>query len=372
MGFFCISGPSGENSRAGFWRGLVCGGALAFGSAVSAQGAAPVTAVMVKSATLASQVKLTGSVEARRHSVLSAELPGLVSKLLVDDGDQVAVGDPLLKLRDQPAQLTVAFQRAGQQRADAGVKLARLKEKRQGELLKSQAAAQGSYDIAEAELARALADRAAARASVALAEDELQRHLVKAPFAGVISRKQTEIGSWVRPGDPLLMLDETAVLRIIAPLPQAYFSHVQPGTPVAMEFAALPGQKITASVTRIVGSVNSASRTIPVLIDLPNPDNQLAPGMSADIYVTLAGSDQPVLQVAVDALVRLADGTTLLWKITGEGDQLQVSPAPVTTGRESGGLVEITGGPVAAGDRIVEQGNERMRPGLPVRILAQH
>ncbi|RLA05666.1 MAG: hypothetical protein DRQ54_07760 [Gammaproteobacteria bacterium] len=353
--------------------GVLWLGALFFSSATSAEGgAAPVTSVTVQSATLASQLKLTGSAEARRHSVLSAELAGLVSELFVDDGDHVAAGDPLLKLRDQPTQLEADFQRAGQQRANASVKLARLKEKRQGELLKSQAAAQDSYDIAEAELRRATADRTAAEASVALADDELQRHVIKAPFAGVISRKQTEVGSWVRPGDPLLVLDEMAVLRITAPLPQRYYSRVSDGASVVLEFPALPGEKISAAVTSKVSAANPNSRTFPLLIDLPNPDNRLAPGMSVDIHVSLVGADKPVLQVAVDALVRQADGTTLLWKITGEGDQLQVAPAPVTTGRTAGGLIEITSGPVAAGDRIVEQGNERMRPGLPVRILAEH
>ena len=347
--------------------------ALFSGSLAYAQeGAAPVTTVTVQLAPLTSQLKLTGSVEARRHSVLSAELAGLVSELLVDDGDHVSAGDPLLKLRDQPTRLEANFQRAGQARANAGVKLARLKENRQRELLKSQAAAQDSYDIAEAELRRATADRTAAQASVALADDELQRHLIKAPFAGVISRKQTEVGSWVRPGDPLLVLDEMAVLRITAPLPQRYFSQVEEGASVVLEFPALPGEKISTAVTRKVTAANPNSRTFPLLIDLRNPDNRLAPGMSVDIHVSLAGGDQPVLQVAVDALVRQADGTTLLWKIVGEGDQLQVAPAPVTTGRSANGLIEITGGPVVAGDRIVEQGNERMRPGLPVRILAEH
>ncbi|MEL0081820.1 MAG: efflux RND transporter periplasmic adaptor subunit [Gammaproteobacteria bacterium] len=336
------------------------------------QSAAPITTVTVKQAPLKGHLKLTGSVEARRHSVLSAELSGLVSELYVDDGDPVSAGDLLLKLRDQPSQLQADFQRAGQRRADASVKLARLKEKRQGELLQSQAAAQDSYDIAEAELRRASADLAAARARVALIEDELQRHRVKAPFAGVISRKQTEVGSWVRPGDPLLNLDEMAVLRITAPLPQRYFSQVEEGSEVMLQFPALPGEQVAATVSRKVTAANPTSRTFPLLIDLPNPDNRLAPGMSVDIYLQLAGADQPVLQVAVDALVRRADGSTLLWKVVGEGEQGEVAPVAVSTGRAVGGLIEITDGPIAAGDRVVEQGNERMRPGLPVRILAEH
>ena len=343
-----------------------------FNSSVSAEGAAPVTVVAVKSATLQAQIKLSGRVEARRHSVLSAEVAGLVSELLVDEGDRVEAGDPLLRLRAQPSELVLSFEKAGRRRADADVKLGRLKEQRQSELLQSQAAAQGSYDLAEAELNRAIADRAAAQASVARAEDDLQRHLLKAPFSGVISRKQTELGSWVRPGDSLLVLDELAVLRLTAPLPQRYFNLVNEGAAVQLEFQALPGETITATISRKVTAANPSSRTFPLLIDLPNPDGRLAPGMSVDVSLQLRGGDREVLQVPADALVRQANGSVLLWKVTGEGEQLQVVPAPVVLGRRHGGFVEVVSGPVVAGDRVVEQGNERMRPGLPVRILNQH
>ncbi|MBL4622395.1 MAG: efflux RND transporter periplasmic adaptor subunit [Immundisolibacteraceae bacterium] len=338
----------------------------------NAQGAAPITVVQVQMARLQSQIKLSGTVEARRHSVLSAEVAGLVSELLVDEGDQVVAGDPLLRLRAQPSELMLSFVQAGRRRAEADVKLGRLKEQRQSELLQSQAAAQGSYDLAEAELNRAIADRAAAQASVARAEDDLERHLLKAPFGGVISRKQTELGSWVRPGDPLLELHELAVLRLTAPLPQRYFNLVDEGTEVQLQFHALPGETVSATISRKVTAANPISRTFPLLIDLANPDGRLAPGMSVDITVQLTGGSTEVLQVPVDALVRQADGSVLLWKVIAKAEQLQVVPAPIELGRSHGGFVEITSGPIAAGDRVVEQGNERMRPGLPVRILAEH
>ncbi len=338
----------------------------------SEQSGAPVTVVEVQSAPLTSKIKLTGTISARRHSVLSAELDGLVNELLVDTGDLVAAGDPLLRLRPQPTQLQLAFEQAGKRRADADVKLGQLKEKRLTTLLKTQAAAQGNYDLAEAELHRAMADQAASRASVARVNDELQRHQVRAPFSGVISQKHTELGTWVTPGDPLLTLDELAILRISAPLPQAYFNQVDKGSEVALQFPALPGQTIAASVTRKVAVANPESRTLPLLIDIPNPDNQLTPGMSVAITVHLSNKLDKVLQVPVDALVRQANGSTLLWKVVAEGEQLRVAPAPVKTGHRQYGLIEIIEGPISAGDRVVEQGNERMRPGLPIRIVADH
>ncbi len=356
------------------WLTAVCCSvaSLFWSGSAFAESAAPVTVVLIESAPLPAQVSLSATVEPRRHTLVSVEVAGLVSAMLVDEGERVDQGEPLLRLRDQPTRLTAEFQQARQQRAEADVHLAGLKEKRQAELLQSQAAAQDSYDVANTELQRAVADLAAARASVALTADELARHTVRAPFAGVVSRKKTELGSWVRPGDPLLLIEETAVLRVTVPVPQNYFAEVDEGAEVRIEFAALPGESVNAQVTRKVASANPASRTFPILIDLDNPQNRLAPGMSAQAQITLAGGDEPVLQVKVDAVVRRPDGTVLLWKIVKDGELLRVVPAPVRLGRSLGDRVEIIAGPVAAGDRVVEQGNERMRPQLPVRILAQH
>jgi RND family efflux transporter MFP subunit len=340
--------------------------------AIGQQSAAPVTTVAVQSARLASEIKLTGTVQTRRHSVLSAEVAGLVSELLVDEGDIVSVGDPLLRLRTQPAELQLSFEHAGRERAEAGVKLGQLKEQRLGQLLETQAAAQGSYDLVEAELSQAIADRSKAQASIALAEDELQRHLIRAPYSGVISSKQTELGSWVTPGDPLMELDELAVLRITAPLPQRLYNRVSKGSEVILEFVALQGQKIAAEVTRKVSVANPTSRTLPLLIDLKNPNDSLTPGMSVDVTVQLSGGDGEVLLVPADALVRQANGALLLWKVVGKKEQLSVVPIAVKTGRSQGGQVEILEGSVNEGDRVIEQGNERMRPDLPIRIIVEH
>ena len=264
------------------------------------------------------------------------------------------------------------FERAGYQKAEAGVKLGQLKEKRFGQLIQTQAAAQDSYDLVDAELSRAIAERSGAQASIALAEDELQRHLIKAPFSGVVSRKQTELGSWVSPGDALLELNEVAILRITAPLPQHLFNRVRQGSEVTLEFTALPGEKISAEVSRKVNVANPTSRTLPLLIDLANPDNSLAPGMSVDVTVQLSEGNKEVLWVPADALVQQASGAILLWKVVDQNEQLNVVPVPVKTGRRRSGQVEITDGSVSAGDRVVEQGNERMRPGLPIRIIVEH
>jgi RND family efflux transporter MFP subunit len=333
-----------------------------------AQELAVVTAVEVKSGSITSTVKLVGSVKARRYSVLSAELAGLVSNILVDEGDVVGVGEPLLRLREQPARLQVEFEQAGVQRGEAEVKLATLRERRQGELFASKVIAQHNYDLAEAELSGSLASKTAASARLALANDQLQRHVINAPFGGVISRKLTEVGSWVRPGDALLELAEMATLRINAPLPERYFNQVVEGSEVVLEFAALKRQPIAATLTKKVTVANSTSRTFPLLIDIPNPGNLIAPGMSVDVIVNLSDNNDPVLLVPVDALVRQSDGSTILWMISRE-EPRSVLPVAVQTGRNQGQMVEIVGGEINAGDSVVQRGNERMRPGLSVRVV---
>ena len=103
-------------------------------------------------------VELTGTVIPVRTSTLSAEVGGLVEEVLVEEGDFVSAGQPLLKLRDRRKELELAVQMAELERAKAVQVLARLKESRQADLLKSQAAAPDAHDIATAELRQAVAE----------------------------------------------------------------------------------------------------------------------------------------------------------------------------------------------------------------------
>jgi RND family efflux transporter MFP subunit len=345
-------------------------GLLLAGPAPGADQAAPVSVATVEHTPPQAHLVLPGTVLARRSALLSVEVAGVVEQLAVDEGDAVRTGDLLLRLRDRPQALALQAARADVQRAQAAVELATVQERRQTQLVAQKMTPQDSYDQAHAQRRQAQADFAAANARVALLEDELARHALKAPFDGVVSRKHTELGAWVRPGDGVLELVETAALRVEFALPQVHYAAVGPGTPVELRFDAVPGEPTVASVSRLIPVGHEAARSFRVRVELPNPEHVYAPGMSVD--VTLATADDSiasVVTVPADALVRSADGGAAVWTVQGEGDDLRATPVPVQPGRALGERVELRGSDLPAGTQVVLHGNERLRPGQALRIV---
>lgn len=342
--------------------------AAASASSSAEEPASPVRVVAVERTAPVQELTLPADVLSPRRVELSVEVPGLVEALLVDEGSQVDTGAPLLRLRALPKELEVRTRRAALARTQAATKLAAAKEQRIGRLRADNMASEDNYDMVNAELAQARAEVQAAQAQLDLARDQLERHVVRAPFDGVISDKHVEAGAWLSPGDAVFTLVEVDPVRIEAPLPQAWLGHVRAGTPARLRLGREGAEPVPVEVTRVIGVGSRATRTFPLQIDLPNDTLGAAPGMAADLMIEIGSGEAAVLSVPADALVRRPDGSTLLWRV-GEADGKPVAePVPVQVGRNLGGRLEVSG-PLAAGDRVVLEGNERLRPGQAVRLL---
>ena len=334
----------------------------------------PVTTETVGSASLPHTIELPGTITARRSSAVSVEVDGLVAEVLVDEGDLVTEGQPMLRLRATPAQLTLDSARAELARAEARARLATLREQRNAELRAAQMVPEESYDVATAELRQSEAELAGARAQLALAQDRLERHLVRAPFAGVVGEKRTEAGAWVRAGEIVATLEELDTVRVRFALPQVHYAKVGNGTSVSFRSDALPAEKFTAPVTTKVRVGSSSARTFPVLVDIANPEGHLAPGMSVNVTVQLSDPLEATTHptVSADSIVHRPDGSELVWRVAGNGEATTVQPVPVITGRRFEDRVEILQvlqGELPSGARVVVQGNENLRPGQPVRFV---
>jgi RND family efflux transporter MFP subunit len=205
------------------------------------------------------------------------------------------------------------------------------------------------------------------QAELARAGELRERHSVAAPFAGMVVDKQVEAGQWVKRDDTLVELVALDPVRVRAPLPQRHFTRLNEGARAWVIFDALPGQEIEGRVHARVARVSESSRSFPLLIDIPNADHRLAPGMSARIRVELDGSDDRVLTVPRDAVVAKSDGSRQVWRVRDEDGVLKALPVGVETGRANGDRIELLGEGLDAGDRVVLLGNENLRPGQAVR-----
>lgn len=327
---------------------------------------APVTLAEVKRQSLHEQVMLSGTTMARRRAALSPKVDGLVTERFVDEGSLVERGDPILALDERLEAHAVAAAAARVQEAEAGHddairirdELLRLKEGRH--------ASETDIRSAIARVDMTAAALAAERAALARAEEVRRRHRLTAPFGGMIVSRNLEVGEWAKRDEAAVELVALDVLRIRATLPQAEYARVSPGAAAAVRFDALPERIFEGEVFARVASGDPRSRTFPVLIDLPNPDRLLAPGMSARVRVELAGGEAQVLTVPRDAIVAKADGTREVWRVQEEDGILKAYPVQVETGRAGGDRLEILSGDLAAGDRLVMLGNERLQPGQSV------
>lgn len=355
------------------------GTAASFPPAATAQ--SPVTLATAEERPLFREVRLTGSVSSPQVALLSSEVAGLVKTLHVDIGDTVAQGQLLLELDDELSDIALDHASAAvlQQQEALADSRRRLAEARTLEARRSIAAS--DVRTLEAQERIAAAALTEAEAVVRQRRAELQRHRITAPFSGSVSRKLTEAGEWITPGSAVLELVATDGLRIDLPTPQAFYSQIDEHTELQLQFDAYPDQRYPARWDRKVPQADSQARTFLLRATLLHAtlseaaDGEavppsLIPGMSVNALMKL-GNGQHALSVPRDALLRYPDGRTSVWVAEPAGSgEATVSERFVRTGLESSDWIEIRSG-LTAGANVVLQGNEILRDGQTVQIVAQ-
>ncbi len=330
----------------------------------------PVRISIVESNSVFEEIPLTGSATPRRESSLSPEVDGLVSEILVDDGDTVKKGDVLIKLdsviANLNAQQAAAALAEGKERWRETVR----QRDESAKLVAKRHVAETVYKalVADAQMNNAALQRLAAEHQRAVKLSD--RFVIRAPFDGVIGTISVEIGQWVETGDSMLKLFDINTLRIRVDVPQRYFSAIHIGTPVKLNFDALPGRIFSLNVSKKIPIGNSMARTFPVRIDLSNSDGFIAPGMSARVtFIVGQETASPAVLIPMDSVVNRADGSETVWRVIGDSDQTTVAPVNIITGRSYRTSVEVVNGTLMPGDRVVIRGNEILKPGQRVRLL---
>ncbi len=334
--------------------------------AAPGQAPRPVTLAEVKREVLNEQARLTGSTIPWRRAELSVRVDGLVTELSVDEGSIVSTGDPVLVLDARLAEHDAATAEARLREAEARHKDAiRVRD----ELLKLKRGRHASETETQSAIAQVditAAAMAGERAALARARELIARHGLSAPFAGMVVAKHVEVGEWAKRDQAAVELVALEKLRIRAIVPQRNYGRVRPGAPASIRFDAFPERRFHGTVMARIAQGDDRSRTFPLLIDIPNPDGLLAPGMSARVEVQLAGPRMEALTVPRDAVVAKSDGSRRVWRVKTEDGVPKANPVRIETGRASDDRLEIVHGNLTAGDRVVLLGNEGLRPGQKV------
>ena len=208
----------------------------------------------------------------------------------------------------------------------------------------------------------------AQRANIAAAEANLARlnemqayRIVKAPFAGVITLRNVDVGALVTAGSTLLYrIAQTGTLRTYVNVPQTNASSVHAGQKALVSVANLPGRTFTGTVARTANSLDPSSRTLLVEVQVPNSDGVLMPGMYAQVDFSNSRGNAPLV-IPAEALMVRADGT----QIAVVGPDSTVHLQKIVIGRDYGDRLEVLQG-LQVGDRIIANPDDNAREGVKI------
>lgn len=344
-----------------------------------AQGATPppeVSIVTVAPERVVVTNELPGRVEATRVAQVRARVPGIVLKRLFREGGDVKAGEVLFRIDPGPYQAAHNSAQAALAKADANLAQANLKVQRYKPLVETTAISKQEYDEALTAQKQATADVASAKAAVETARLNLSYATVTAPISGRISRAQVTEGALVGQGEATQM----ATIRQIDPI---YVNLTQSATELLkLQRAMASGQlkrvgKEQAKVTLVTEdgqpyphagkllfsdlTVDESSGAVTLRAEFPNPERFLLPGMYVRAVLEQAASEQAIL-VPQQAVQRTPAGASVM--LVGADEKVVAQPVKAETAR--GNAWVISEG-LKAGDRVIVEGLQKIKPGAPVR-----
>ena len=364
--------------------------ALVLGEAHEQEVALPRVEVMpVGRSTANSDLELPGNIQAITEAPILSRADGYIVKRMVDIGDRVQAGQTIAvieapEMDDQglqakanllQAQASVEQALASFQQGKTDVELARITAQRWTSLATQGVVSKQDYDQYQAQYQSRLANLqalekaiAVQRANVSAAEANVARlekmkgyRTVKAPFAGVITLRNVDVGTLVVAGNTLLYrVAQTATLRMFVNIPQRYANSVRVGQTARLSVSNLPGRSFPGTVVRTASALDPTSRTLLVEVHVPNGEGVLFPGMYAQVDLINARKDPPLL-VPSDALIVGATGTAVAMVRPDHTVHLQ----KIEVGRDYGDRLEVLSG-LQDGDSIIENPGDSAREGLKV------
>ena len=309
-----------------------------------------------------------------REAVIAVQVEGIVSRIHAVIGDRVGRGDLLAELDPSRLQSDADLRKAQRDEAEANLEASAASLATAEQALERLRGLQGSAAFSQARFDEAEQDVRRNRGLVAVAEArllqseanwaraliDLEDSQIRAPFSGIVGDRAAHVGEFLQVGDPVVTLINEAGLEIEAAVPSSRLSGIEEG--VELSFVLDDQSRHRAVVRASVPMENSLTRTRIVRLtpDFAETAAPLAGNQSAIVLIPV-GEVREVVTVHKDAILNQPQGTVVYIVIDG-----QAMIRPVQLGESVGSRIEVTGG-LAPGDLVVVRGNERLRPGQPVR-----
>jgi membrane fusion protein (multidrug efflux system) len=313
-------------------------------------GATTVLAAATSMHTFTDGLQALGSAQARESIVLTPKVADTIRALRFDSGDRVRRGQVLVEMSSVEQAADMAEARASNDAAQEELR-------RYQELYERGFASQARLDTV-----RAAADASEARLNAG--GSRIADRTIRAPFAGVVGLRTASPGQFMRPGDQIGTLDDVSEIKLDFDVPETQLARVTQGVEIIARTAAYPDRVFNGRIANVDSRIDPTTRTVRVRAMLPNADEALRPGML--LTVEVRSNPRQALAIPEIAILDQADGAFVYRVVAREGGQA-VDLVRIRTGQRAGGMAEVLEG-LAAGDRVITEGVQSVRPGQPVQL----
>jgi RND family efflux transporter MFP subunit len=337
---------------------------------VTAQMAVPsVSVVQPKPAAPAQEIILPGNMQPFISSPVYARTDGYLKKWYFDIGAHVKAGQLLATIQSPEIDEQLSQARSTLATAQANLNLAEITKTRYEAMFQKHAVAQQDRDNAEGTYSANKAMVDADMANVRHYEALVSFEKIYAPFDGVITARNTDIGDLINAGSSstaktdLFHIAQTGTVRVYVNVPEEYSRGIKPGaTEAEIALAEFPGQKFPGKVVRTAEAISGTTRTLLTEIDLPNPGNVLLTGSYAEVHLRIPSANSTFL-IPVSTLIFRSEH--LQAGVVRNG---KVELADITPGHDFGSEIEVVAG-LKADDQVVMNPPDSLVSGQQVNIV---
>jgi multidrug efflux system membrane fusion protein len=330
-------------------------------------GAAPVTAATVEKVEMPVIVAAPGTVEPLANVAVRPRVDGQIIEVAFNEGDTVREGSVLFRLDDRLVNAQIAQAEANIAKDEASLRDAEATLARRQALIGKQVVTEAALDQARFAVEGLKASIAAGRALLASQKTQLDYLTIRAPITGRTGSLTAKLGATVRSQDalPLVTINQTRPILVAFSVPQGELAAVRralASKAVARVVVPGSGQSVPAAISFIDNQVDKQTGTITVKVIAENEGEVLWPGLAVEVALTVEVKRDMLMAPA--SAVQPAQQGMITWVI---GPNNKVAPRVVTVDRIIGQKAYLSGG-VAAGERVVTDGQLRLAPGTSVII----
>jgi RND family efflux transporter MFP subunit len=314
------------------------------------------------------EIVLPGTMQAYTDAPIYARTSGYLTKRYVELGAHVKSGQLLAEIDAPELEQQLQQARADLATADANARLARITADRYKDLVKTESVSQQDADNAVGTLEARVAAVESAKHNVRRLEQLQSFTKINAPFDGVITVRNTDVGALIDPGAAggasreLFHIATTDRLRVFVNVPEIYSRAASPGLTADLTLTEFPGRKFAARLVRTAQSLDLSSRTLLVELEVPNRGGELLAGAFTEVHLKLPTPTSTYL-LPVNTFMFRSDGL----RIAVVRDEGTVSMMSVALGRDYGTEAEVLGS-LTGKERVVLNPPDSLADGQAVRV----